>query len=231
MWINFNKRTFSVNMKNEKIKILIASVLILCSILLYILVEFTHLRISEKGTKILVFTMSMVWGITYFYILLKFLFKTKNKFTANLFRLFYYKSILLFTMTLPIINYCDGWQTRQDIGNSLYQYLHFIGIISGTYFLLLALLYFVNIIMTSLNYLKKKTKLKSVVTSIIIPLSGLFSIILFFITINSFGLNKNGRCDIITGPSDTSLSLILLVTIIINLIQYKTSTNNKVCEK
>ena len=59
-------------------------------------------------------------------------------------------------MTLPIINYCDGWQTRQDMGNGLSEYLQFIGIISGTYFLFLALLYLVNIIITALNYFKRK---------------------------------------------------------------------------
>lgn len=219
------------NMKSEKVKILIASGLILCSIILFTVVRLTHLRISETGTNILVFAMFLVCGITYFYISLKFIFKDKNNFTANLFRLFYFTSIFLFTMTLPIINYCDGWQTRQDMGNGLSEYLQFIGIISGTYFLFLALLCLVNIIITALNYFKKKTTLKNVISSIIIPLIGLIAIIIFFITINAFGLNNNGRCDIITGPSDTGLSYILFITIIINLVQYKISADNSVYEK
>ena len=117
------------------------------------------------------------------------------------------------------------------MGKDLSEYLQFIGIFSGFYFLLLALLYLVNIIKTALNYFKKKTILKNVISSIIIPLIGLIATIIFFITINAFGLNSNSRCDIITGPSDTGLSYILFITIIINLIQYKISADNSVYEK
>ena len=134
-------------------------------------------------------------------------------------------------MTLPIINYCDGWQTRQEMGNGLSEYLKFIGIISFCYLLFLAIIYLVNIILSVTKYLKKKNTLKNVFFSFIIPLISLFLTVLFFFITNSIGLNENGKCDIITGPSDTGLSYILFITIIMNLIQYKISADNIVYEK
>jgi hypothetical protein len=59
-----------------------------------------------------------------------------------------------------------------------------------------------------------------------IPFIGLFVVIIYFYFTNRFGLRDNGRCDLITGPSDTGLSFMLLVTVIINYFQYKILTHN-----
>ena len=134
-------------------------------------------------------------------------------------------------MTLPVINYCDGWQTRQDMGNGLSEYLKFIGIISFVYLLFLAIIYLVNFILSVTRYLKKKNTLKNVFFSFIIPLISFFLTVMFFIVTNAIGLNENGKCDIIKGPSDTGLSYILFITTIMNLVQYKISADNIVYEK
>ena len=216
-------------MKSDKVNILIASGLIICSIILYMVVRITHLRIKEPVTNILVLVMFLVWGLTYFYITLKFIFKDNNDVKVNLFRLSFFTSLFLFTMTLPIINYCDGWKTRQDMGLSKSEYLQLIGSISFLYFLFLGILYSVNIALTLAKYFKKKNSIKIVIFSIVIPLSGLISAIIFFYVVDViFGLIDNGKCDIITGPSDTLLSYILFVSIIMNLLQYKISAPNSV---
>jgi hypothetical protein len=219
----------TANMKSDKVNILIASGLIICSIILYMVVRITHLRIKEPVTNILVLVMFLVWGLTYFYITLKFIFKDNNDVKVNLFRLSFFTSLFLFTMTLPIINYCDGWKTRQDMGLSKSEYLQLIGSISFLYFLLLGILYSVNIALTLAKYFKKKNSIKIVIFSIVIPLSGLIAAIIFFYVVDViFGLINNGKCDIITGPSDTLLSYILFVSIIMNLLQYKISAPNSV---
>lgn len=219
----------TANMKSDKVNILIASGLIICSIILYMVVRITHLRIKEPVTNILVLVMFLVWGLTYFYITLKFIFKDNNDIKVNLFRLSFFTSLFLFTMTLPIINYCDGWKTRQDMGLSKSEYLQLIGSISFLYFLLLGILYSVNIALTLAKYFKKKNSIKIVIFSIVIPLSGLIAAIIFFYVVDViFGLINNGKCDIITGPSDTLLSYILFVSIIMNLLQYKISAPNSV---
>ena len=146
----------TANMKSDKVNILIASGLIICSIILYMVVRITHLRIKEPVTNILVLVMFLVWGLTYFYITLKFIFKDNNDVKVNLFRLSFFTSLFLFTMTLPIINYCDGWKTRQDMGLSKSEYLQLIGSISFLYFLFLGILYSVNIALTLAKYFKKK---------------------------------------------------------------------------
>lgn len=216
-------------MKSDKVNILIASGLIICSIILYMVVRITHLRIKEPVTNILVLVMFLVWGLTYFYITLKFIFKDNNDVKVNLFRLSFFTSLFLFTMTLPIINYCDGWKTRQDMGLSKSEYLQLIGSISFLYFLFLGILYSVNIALTLAKYFKKKNSIKIVIFSIVIPLSGLIAAIIFFYVVDViFGLIDNGKCDIITGPSDTLLSYILFVSIIMNLLQYKISAPNSV---
>ena len=192
-------------------------------------VRITHLRIKEPVTNILVLVMFLVWGLTYFYITLKFIFKDNNDVKVNLFRLSFFTSLFLFTMTLPIINYCDGWKTRQDMGLSKSEYLQLIGSISFLYFLFQGILYSVNITLTLAKYFKKKNSIKIVIFSIVIPLSGLIAAIIFFYVVDViFGLIDNGKCDIITGPSDTLLSYILFVSIIMNLLQYKISAPNSV---
>jgi hypothetical protein len=219
----------TANMKSDKVNILIASGLILCSILLYMVVSFTHLKIKEPETNILVLVMFLVWGLTYFYITLKFIFKDNNDIKVNLFRLSFFTSLFLFTMTLPIINYCDGWKTRQDMGYIKSEYLQLIGSISFLYFLFLGLLYLVNIALTMAKYFKKKNSIKIVIFSIVIPLSGLIAVITFFYVVDViFGLIDNGKCDIITGPSETVLSYILFISIIMNLLQCKISAPNSV---
>lgn len=219
----------NANMKSDKVNILIASGLIICSIILYMVVRITHLRIKEPVTNILVLVMFLVWGLTYFYITLKFIFKDNNDVKVNLFRLSFFTSLFLFTMTLPIINYCDGWKTRQDMGLSKSEYLQLIGSISFLYFLFQGILYSVNITLTLAKYFKKKNSIKIVIFSIVIPLSGLIAAIIFFYVVDViFGLIDNGKCDIITGPSDTLLSYILFVSIIMNLLQYKISAPNSV---
>lgn len=214
-------------MNSKRKEILLISGLILFSIIMCDL----QYKNGFLGNITLFFISVLIWGFTIFYILRKLFLNTKKAIRIDFFKISFFASITLFMMTLPIINYCDGWQTRQEMGNGLSEYLKFIGNISGTYFLFLALLYLFNIIITALNYFKKKTTLKNVISSIIIPLIGLIATIIFFIAINAFGLNNNGRCDIITGPSDTGLSYILFITIIINLVQYKISADNSVYEK
>jgi hypothetical protein len=222
----------TANMKSDKVNILIASGLILCSIISYMVVRFTHLRIKETETNILVLVMFSVWGLTYFYITLKFIFKDNNDIKVNLFRLSFFTSLFLFIMTLPIINYCDGWQTRQEMGRSTSEYLQLIGSISFLYFLFLGILYSVNVALTLAKYFKKKNSIKNVILSLVIPLSGLIAVITFLYVVDViFGLNENERCDFITGPSDTGLSYILFISIIMNLIQYKISADNSMYEK
>jgi hypothetical protein len=219
-------------MNSKRKEILLISGLILFSIILFIAGQGDlQYKIGLLGNIILVLISVLVWGFTFFYILRKLFLNTKNAMRIDFFKISFFASLTLFIMTLPIINYCDGWQTRQDMGNGLSEYLKFIGIISFVYLLFLAIIYLVNIILSLTKYLKKKNTLKNVFFSFIIPLISFFLTIMFFFITNSIGLNENGKCDIITGPSDSGLSYILFITIIMNLVQYKISADNIVYKK
>ena len=216
-------------MNSKRKEIFLVSGLILFSIILIIVGEGDlQNKIGVLGNITLVLLSVLVWGFTFFYILRKLFLKTKNTFWIDFFKISFFLSLTLFTMTLPIINYCDGWQNRQNMGNGLSEYLKLVGIVSFLYFLFLAIVYLVNIIISVTKYLKGKNTVKVVFFSVIIPLTGLILTVMFFFITKSYGLNENDRCDIITGPSDTGLSLILFISIIMNLIQYKISADNSV---
>ena len=224
--------SLSANMNSKRKEILLISGLILFSIILFFAGQGDlQYKIGLLGNITLLFISVLIWGFTIFYILRKLFLNTKKAMRIDFFKISFFTSLTLFVMTLPIINYCDGWQTRQEMGNGLSEYLKFIGIISFCYLLFLAIIYLVNIILSVTKYLKKKNTLKNVFFSFIIPLISLFLTVLFFFITNSIGLNENGKCDIITGPSDTGLSYILFITIIMNLIQDKISADNIVYEK
>lgn len=220
-------------MKNKRKEILLASGLILFSIILFFAEQGNlQYKIGLIGNITFILISVLVWGVTCFYILRKLFLNTKNPMRIDFFKISIFVSITLFTMTLPIVNYCDGWQTRQDMGDALSEYLKFVGIISFIYLLFLAIIYFVNIALALTKYLNKKNSIKNVIFSLVIPLSGLISVIIFLFLVNViFGLNENGKCDIITGPSDTSLSYILFISVIMNLVQYKITAHNSVYEK
>lgn len=213
---------------NSKLKkILLISGLILLSFILFIAGQGDlQYKIDFFGNSILPLIIALVCGFTFFYILIKLVFILKLR-MIYFFKISFFISLTLFTMTLPIINYCDGWQIRQLSGmRGLSEYLISISLISFFYFLFLAIIYLVNIILSVIKYLKKKDKVKNVFFSFSIPLIGLSLTIMFFVITNLYGLHKNGKCDIIIGPSDTGLSFVLFITIIINLIQYKISADN-----
>jgi hypothetical protein len=209
-------------MKSKRNETLLISGLILFSVILFITGQGDlQYKIGFIGNIILSFISISVWGFTLFYIAKKIFFKNKNEISVVFFKISFLTSLALFIMTLPIINYCDGWQTRQNMGSGYSQYLNLIGIISFIYLLFLVILFLVNFIVTIANYFKKKGTFLNVVFSVIIPLSGLIALIIFNLIMSAFGLNENGKCDFIMGPSDTSLSFILFITIIMNLIQYR----------
>lgn len=220
-------------MKNKRKEILLASGFILFSIILFIAEQGNlQYKIGLIGNITLILISVLVCGVTCFYILRKLFLNTKNPMRIDFFKISIFASITLFTMTLPIVNYCNGWQTRQDMGDGLSEYLKFVGIISFIYLLFLAIIYFVNITLALTKYLNKMNSIKNVIFSLVIPLSGLISVIIFLFLVNViFGLNENGKCDIITGPSDTCLSYILFISVIMNLVQYKITADNSVYEK
>jgi hypothetical protein len=219
-------------MKSKRKDKLLISGLILLSAILFITGQGNlQYKIGLLGNIIYVLISTLVWGVTFFYISRKLTFKTNIEMRIDFFRISFFASLTLFAMTLPVINYCDGWQTRQDLGRSLSEYLKLIGSISFVYFLFLAILYLVNIILALTKYLKKKNTFKNALFSFIIPFSGFILTVMFFVITESYGLNVNGKCDIIKGPSDTGLSFILLITIIMNLVQYKISADNSVYKK